>query len=61
MNSNKIDSFSNYDEENIKNVLVEIESEIEDDFAYTMIQNNSYNEAVLSKENAALCATILID
>lgn len=61
MNSNEIGSFTNYDEENIKNVLAEIEREIEDDFAYTMIQNNSYNEAVLSKENAALCAAILVD
>ena len=61
MNSNEIGSFTNYDEENIKNVLAEIEREIEDDFAYTMIQKNSYNEAVLSKENAALCAAILVD
>ncbi|MGN0499105.1 MAG: hypothetical protein ACI4F6_08605 [Acutalibacteraceae bacterium] len=61
MNINEINSLYNYDEENVKNVFEEIEREVEDDFAYTIIQRNSYNEAVLSRENAALAADILID
>lgn len=54
-------SHFNYDDENVNNVLDLIENEDEDDFAFTLIQKNSYNEAVLHRENANIGASILID
>lgn len=58
---NEKTSLLNFDEENVKNVLEMIEQEDEDDFAFTIIQRNGYNDAVLSRENAAIGASILID